>query len=65
MTIQPLSLEQTHALMAIIDGHDDDEIPELLAQFIIDYGYCESTTEHFSYDHRIVSYTHRSLGGRK
>lgn len=65
MTIQPLSLEQTEALIEIAEEDDLGSIRDLLEQFILDYGYDESTDDYFTYDHQIVSYTHRSIGEPK
>lgn len=65
MTIQPLSLEQTSALIEIVEEDDLESVRDLLEQFIIDYGYDESTEDYFTYDHQIISYVHRSLGEPK
>ena len=65
MTIQPLSLEQTQALIEIVEHDDPEYRHELLEQFILDYGYDESTEDTFTYDHEIISYVHRSIGEPK
>lgn len=65
MTIQPLSLEQTEALIEIVEEDDLENVRHLLEQFILDYGYDESTEDTFTYDHEIISYVHRSIGEPK
>ena len=62
MNAHPLSLEQTHALLDILDAPTDELVREGLEEFVLIHGYDESTVDHFTYDHEIVSYTHRSLG---